>query len=131
MRRAVVHAFTRALNTVWVVMTPLYGVSLILGTSQISAASQNTGTDSSVLCVLAVVLFMRHYTMKRTIVQEGKRNRDGGTPPDAVTPTTPAGSGEHSDTPQSMNEKRERSVSHLEKGLNESEDGIGCERREG
>ena len=116
------HAFTSALDTVWIVMTPLCGVSLILGTPQISTTLQDTGTDSSILSVLAIVLFMRHYTMKRTIVQEGKRNSGDGTPPDTATPTTPVGSGERSDAPQGIDEKRERSVSDLEKGLNGSED---------
>lgn len=122
MRQAVIHAFTKALDTVWIVMTPLCGVSLILGTPQISAALQNTGTNSSVPCVLATVLLMRHYTMKRIIVQEGKGNSDSGTPPGTVTPTSPVDGGEHSDTPQAIDEKR-RSVSDLEKGLNGSEDG--------
>jgi len=87
-RRAVIHAFARALNTAWIVMTPLCGLSLFL------------------------VLFIRHYTMKRTIVQEGKGNS-------AVTPTTPVAA----DAPQAIDEKQKRSASDLEKGLNGSEDG--------
>ena len=103
-------------------MTPLCGFCLILGTPQISAASQNRGTDSNVLCVLGIVLFITHYTTKRATVQDGRRNSDGGTPPGAVTPTTPVGSDEHSVTPQASDEKLEISASDLEKGLNGIED---------
>jgi len=57
--------------------------------------------------------------MKRTIVKEGRRASDGGTPSGAATPDTQkAGSG-----PQTIEEERRGSTSDVEKGLNESEDG--------
>ena len=120
MRQAVIHAFTRSIDTVWIVMTPLCGVCLVLGAPRISVVSLNTGTDSSYLCA-AVVLFIRHYSMKRTIVKEGRGNNEGGTPSGAVTSTTQAASNDPEDTPQTIEETRKRSVSDLEKGLNESE----------
>ena len=55
--------------------------------------------------------------MKRTIVQEGKRNSEGGTPPGAVTPATQEASSE----PQTIEENR-RSVDDLEKGLSDDDD---------
>ena len=121
-RQAVIHAFTKAINTVWIVMAPLCGVCLVLGTSQVVVASLNTAINPSSLC-FSIVLFTRHYTMKRTIVKEGKKNSDGETPSDAVTPTTPAAGVEPSDTPETIEEERKRSVSDLEKGSNGSEDG--------
>ena len=61
--------------------------------------------------------------MKRTIVNAGGKNNDGRTPSDTVTPTTPTADVEPSDTPETIEEERKRSVSDLEKGLNGSEDG--------
>ena len=61
--------------------------------------------------------------MKRTIVKEGRENSDSETPSGAVTPTITEADGERSDTPQAIDEKRKRSVSDLEKGLNGNEDG--------
>lgn len=104
-------------------MTPICGISLLLGTSQISVASQDTRTNPSILCVFAIVLLIRHYSMKRTIVKEGRENSDSETPSGAVTPTITEADGERSDTPQAIDEKRKRSVSDLEKGLNGNEDG--------
>ena len=40
-RQAVIHAFTKAISTVWIVMTPLCAVSLVLGTSQVAVALLN------------------------------------------------------------------------------------------
>jgi len=61
--------------------------------------------------------------MKRTIVQEGRKNGEGGTPSGAVMPATQVAGGDPLDTPQTIEEERKRSVSDLEGGLNESEDG--------
>ena len=113
-RQAVIHAFTKAISTVWLVLTPICGVSLILGTSRMSIASLNTETNPGSLRVPAV-LFIRNYSMKRTIVKEGKRNSDGETPP--VTPTTEEAGSE----PQTVEEKR-RPASDLEKGLDDGDD---------
>lgn len=121
-RQAVIHAFTRSIDTVWIVMTPLCGVCLVLGTPQTLIASLDAGTDPSYLCV-SIVLFIRHYSMKRTIVQEGRKNGEGGTPSGAVTPATQVAGRDPLDTPQTIEEERKRPVSDIEKGLNESEDG--------
>ena len=80
------------------------------------------GTDLSHLCD-SIVLFIRHYSMKRTVVKEGRKNSEAGTPPDAVTPTTQVAGSDPSDTPQTIEEERKRSANDLEKGLNGSEDG--------
>lgn len=46
-RNAVIHAYSRAISTVWLVNTPILGVGLIM------------------------ILFMRHYSLKRTTVKGG------------------------------------------------------------
>jgi hypothetical protein len=121
-RQAVIHAFTRSINTVWIVMTPLCVVCLVLGASRISVVSLNTGADPSNLCVTAV-LFIRNYSMKRTIVKEGRKNSESEASSGTVTPVTQVASSGPPDTPQTIEEKRRSSVSDLEKGLNGSEDG--------
>ena len=57
--------------------------------------------------------------MKRTIVKEGRRASDGGTPSGDATPVAQKAGSE----PQTIGEERRGSTSDLEKGLNESEDG--------
>jgi len=103
-------------------MTPLCGVCFVLGTPRISVASLHTGTDPGYLSV-STVLFIRHYSMKRTIVKEGRKNSDAGTPASAVTLVTPAASNDPPGTPQIVEENREISASDLEKGLSGSDEG--------
>ena len=128
-RQAVIHAFARSITTVWIVMTPLCGVCLVLGAPRISVASLNVGTDPGHLCI-STVLFIRHYSMKRTIIQEGRKNSGVGTPASAVTLVTQAVSNDPPGTPQTVEEKRESSASDLEKGLSGSDDGNADERGE-
>ena len=61
--------------------------------------------------------------MKRTIVKEGRRTSDGGTPSGAITPVSEEADSKVSENPQTVEEERRRSASDIEKGLNESEDG--------
>ncbi|TFK55105.1 MFS general substrate transporter [Heliocybe sulcata] len=51
-RQAVIHAYTRAISTIWLVNTPILGAGLIM------------------------VLFMRHYTLKRATVKGGPPKTD-------------------------------------------------------
>ncbi|KZT26422.1 MFS general substrate transporter [Neolentinus lepideus HHB14362 ss-1] len=51
-RQAVIHAYTRAISTIWLVNTPILGAGLFL------------------------VLFMRHYTLKRATVKGGPPKAD-------------------------------------------------------
>jgi len=118
-RRAVIHAFTKAIGTVWLVLTPLCAVGLVLGTPQVSSvAFSNAAADSSVFAVF----FIRNYSMKRTIVQEGKRTEDGETPPGAVTPATQEVDNEQSEKPRTVEEERRTTASDIEKGSHGSED---------
>ena len=81
-------------------------------------ASPDAVADSSFVRV-SIVFFLRNYSMKRTIVQEGKKTTDGETPSGAITPTTQEGDGE---PPQTVEEERRMTLSDIEKGSNESED---------
>jgi hypothetical protein len=84
--------------------------------------SLNAGANPSCVCVSAV-LFIRNYSLKRTIVQEGRKTSDGETPSGAFTPVTREASGQPSEDPQTVEEEKRRiSASDLEKGLNEGED---------
>ena len=58
--------------------------------------------------------------MQRINVKEGRRVSDSGTSSDTATPIAQEVGSEE---PQIVEEKRGRSASDLEKGLNESEDG--------
>ncbi|KAF8643906.1 hypothetical protein AX16_008922 [Volvariella volvacea WC 439] len=51
-RRQVIHAYSRSVSMVWVVMTPLVGISFVM------------------------VLLLRHYTLKRTIIRSDGRQGD-------------------------------------------------------
>ena len=82
----------------------------------------NTGTDPGYLCI-STVLFTRHYSIKRTVVKEGRKNSDIGTPASAVTLVTPAVSSDPPGTPQTVEENREISASDLERGLSGGDDG--------
>lgn len=82
----------------------------------------NTGIDPGYLCI-STVLFTRHYSIKRTVVKEGRKNSDIGTPASAVTLVTPAVSSDPPSTPQTAEENREISASDLERGLSGGDDG--------
>lgn len=116
MRQAVIHAFTKAISTVWIVLTPLCGVCLILGTYQ---TSQNHAPGRALICA-RIVFFIRNYSMKRTIVQEGRKTSEGETPSGAITPVTREAS-PPSEKPRTIEEERKASASDIEKGF--SEDG--------
>lgn len=98
-RQAVIHAFTKAISTVWVVMTPLCGVCFIL------------------------VLLIRNYSMKRVIVKGGTQGTAADTPSGEATPTQEAGEG-HLDNPQTVEENLKRSSTDLEKGFNHVGDDV-------
>lgn len=66
------------------------------------------------------VLVIRNYSIKRTIVKEGKRTSVTDTPSGEVTPTQETETGK--DDPQIADEKQEKSPSDLEKGLERDED---------
>lgn len=94
LRQAVIHAFTKAISTVWIVMTPLACVGFFL------------------------VLFIRNYSMKRVIVQQGKRASVADASSGQATPTQETGNSPLKKV-QSAEEKPEKSPRDLEKGLGE------------
>ena len=111
MRQAVIHAFTKSISTVWIVMTPLCFICFVLGTQQISLLNEGQFT------YISIVLFVRNYSMKRNIVQEGKGTGDGEIPSGTITPATQRASGVPSEKLQNIGEEPRISVSDLEKGL--------------
>jgi hypothetical protein len=96
-RQAVIHAFTKAISTVWIVMTPMCCVCFIL------------------------VLLIRNYSMKRVIVEGGNKSAVADTPSGEATPTQETAKG-HLENPQTAEEKLKRSPSDLEKGSSRDED---------
>ncbi|VDC06640.1 unnamed protein product [Peniophora sp. CBMAI 1063] len=61
-RQAVIHAFSKAISTIWIVNTPLAGVGLIM------------------------VIFIKGYSLKRTTVQATKKDAEAGEPSAAALP---------------------------------------------
>lgn len=66
-RAAVLQAYTKSISTIWIVMTPVVGISFIMGESGIHIFDWGAVTDET----LNVVLFIKAYTLKRTIVRAG------------------------------------------------------------
>ena len=64
LRVAIIDAYARSISMIWIVMTPIVGVSFLLG--RLLTPRWNECTNS------ATVLFVRKYTLHRTIVQAAK-----------------------------------------------------------
>lgn len=68
MRTELIHAYSKAISTIWVVMCPLIGVGFLFSTSYYFDQSEL----KSVHHFHDLALLARNYTLKRTIIQGGK-----------------------------------------------------------
>ena len=69
-RKAIIHAYVKSISTIWIVMTPIVGVGLILGEFVLSAPTAISNQP------IWAVLFLRPYTLKRNVVQDGGNTGD-------------------------------------------------------
>jgi len=69
-RNAVMHAYANAISKIWLVNTPICGAGLIMSTCVLDT------TYFGFLTIKFPVLFVRAYSLKRTIVQGGDAEGD-------------------------------------------------------
>jgi len=81
-------------------------------------------------CLIQIlVFFIRNYSIKRTIVQEGRKTSEGETPSGAATSATQEADDAAAEKPRTVEEERRTAASDLERGSNTSEDAtVGHEK---
>lgn len=67
-RAAVIDAYARSISTIWLVMTPIVGASFVMG-ALLSFWQVSLFSDAE------LVLFVRQYSLKRTVIREGDQDK--------------------------------------------------------
>ncbi|KAG6833218.1 hypothetical protein H0H93_013341 [Arthromyces matolae] len=80
-------AYTRSISTIWLVLTPILGVSFLMSSSlSLKKALGNSPTS--------IVLFVRVYSLQRTVVHQEEPKTDVEEVAEGASPQIPEGEGE-------------------------------------